>query len=187
MSFEQSVKVPRERVGVLIGKGGKVKEAIEKKCGVTIEVDSGYGDVIVKNASRPEDMQPFKAVEMVTAIARGFSPQRTNRLLEDENMLDVVELKDFVGKSGSALERIKGRIIGADGKARRNLEQLTGVYISVYGHYVAMIGNLNELRLARDAIERLAAGSTHKSVYNMLQEARRRTKLDRLKLWEDRV
>jgi hypothetical protein len=32
----------------------------------------------------------------------------------------------------------------------------------------------------------LCRGSMHKSVYNMLQEARRRDKMDRMRLWEDR-
>jgi len=187
MSFEQAIKVPKDRVGVLIGKSGKVKSMIEEACGVKLEIDSEYGDVTIRNSAKPEDMQPFKAVEIVTAIAKGFSPQRANRLLESENVLHIIELKEFVGKSDSALERIKGRIIGIDGKARKTMEQLTGAYISVYGHSVAIIGNSDEIRLANEAIAMLAKGSMHKSVYNMLQEARRKAKLERINLWEDQV
>jgi rRNA processing protein Krr1/Pno1 len=39
MSFQHSIKIPRERIGALIGKRGKVKQQIEKKCGVAIEID----------------------------------------------------------------------------------------------------------------------------------------------------
>ena len=187
MSFEQTIKVPRDRIGVLIGKSGKVKGMIEEACGIKLEIDSEYGDVTVRNSAKPEEMQPFKAVEIVTAIAKGFSPQRANRLLEGENVLHIIDLREFVGKSGSALERIKGRIIGADGKARKTMEQLTGAYISIYGHSVAIIGNSDEIRLANEAIAMLAKGSMHKSVYNMLQEARRKVKLERIKLWKDNV
>lgn len=185
MSFMQTVKVPVDRVGALIGKGGKVKDTIEKSCGVKLDIDSEYGNVTIKNAAKPEEMLPFKAVEIVTAIAKGFSPQRANRLLEEEMVLYVQDLKEFVGKSSNALERIKGRIIGVDGKARKNMEQLSGAYISVYGHSVAMIGSSEEIRLANEAVTMLAKGSLHKSVYSMLQEARRRSKLERVKLWED--
>jgi ribosomal RNA assembly protein len=187
MSFEQTIRVPRERIGVLIGKSGKVKGMIEEACGVKLEIDSQYGDVTVRDSAKPEDMQPFKAVEIVTAIAKGFSPQRANRLLEGENVLHIIDLKEFGGRSGSSLERIKGRIIGVDGKARKTMEQLTGAYISIYGHSVAIIGNSDETRLAGEAITMLAKGSMHKSVYNMLQEARRKAKLERIKLWEDNV
>jgi len=185
MSFEQTIRVPRERIGVLIGKSGKVKNMIAEACGVKLEIDSEYGDVTVRNSAKPEDMQPFKAVEIVTAIAKGFSPQRANRLLEGENVLHIIDLKEFAGRSGSSLERIKGRIIGVDGKARKTMEQLTGAYISIYGHSVAIIGNSDETRLANEAIAMLARGSMHKSVYNMLQEARRKAKLERIKLWKD--
>lgn len=187
MSFMQVVKVPRERIGVLIGKNGKVKGKIEKVCGVKLEVDSEYGNVTILGATRVDRMLPFKAVEIVTAIAKGFSPHRADRLLDEDVMLYVQDLKEFTGRSSNALQRIKGRIIGVDGKARRVMEELTGAYISVYGHSVAMIGKSDELRLANDAVTRLAKGSMHKSVYNMLQQARRRAKLDHLKLWEDNI
>jgi len=34
MSFEQIIKIPQDRIGVIIGKGGRVKEEIEQKCNV---------------------------------------------------------------------------------------------------------------------------------------------------------
>lgn len=180
-----TVKVPKDRVGALIGRGGKVKDKIEKSCGVKLEIDSDYGDVTIRNAGSPEEMLPFKAVEIVTAIGKGFAPQRANRLLDVEVMLHVKDLKDYAGKSSNALERIKGRIIGVNGKARKIMEELSGAYISIYGHSVAMIGMSGEVRLANEAVTMLARGSMHKSVYNMLQEDKRRNKLERLKLWED--
>ncbi|MBE43638.1 MAG: RNA-binding protein [Thaumarchaeota archaeon] len=185
MSFMHNVKIPRDRVGVLIGKKGKVKDKIEKSCGVKLEIDSEGGDVMISNATNIEEMSPFKAVEIVTAIAKGFSPNRADRLLHEEVTLHVQDLKEFTSKSNNALERIKGRIIGLDGKARKVMEELSGAYISVYGHSVAMIGNSEEIRLVNEAVTMLAKGSTHKSVYNILQAARRRAKLERLKLWED--
>jgi len=96
-----------------------------------------------------------------------------------------MDLHDYAGKSPSALERIKGRIIGEGGKARRMIEDLSGAYVSVYGHTVAFIGNYKEVKLATDAIAMLAKGSMHKSVYAMLQSARRRQKVDKMRLWED--
>jgi ribosomal RNA assembly protein len=187
MSFIHVVKVPKDRVGALIGKNGKIKDRIEKVCGVKLEIDGEYGDVTIRNAAKPEDMLPFKAVELVTAIARGFSPERAERLLDEEVMLHVQDLREFAGSSRNSLERIKGRIIGVDGKARKIMEELTGAYISVYGHSVSMIGNSEEIRLANEGVTMLAKGSMHRSVYNMLQEARRRAKLERMRLWRDNV
>jgi ribosomal RNA assembly protein len=186
MSFQHTLKIPRERIGALIGKGGRVKQQIEKRCGVEIEVDSETGDAIISGSKPVEQMEAFRAVEVITAISRGFSPERAYHLFDDEEVVfQQMDLHDYAGKSPNALERIKGRIIGEGGKARRMIEELSGAYISVYGHTVAFIGNYREVKLATDAIAMLAKGSMHKSVYTMLQGARRRDKIDRMRLWED--
>lgn len=186
MSFQHTLKIPRERIGALIGKGGKVKQQIEKRCGVEIEIDSETGDAIISGSKPVEQMEAFRAVEVITAISRGFSPERAYHLFDDEEVVfQQMDLHDYAGKSPNALERIKGRIIGEGGKARRMIEELSGTYISVYGHTVAFIGNYGEVKRATDAIAMLAKGSMHKSVYTMLQRARRRDKIDRMRLWED--
>lgn len=186
MSFQHTLKIPRERIGALIGKGGRVKQQIEKRCGVEIEIDSETGDAIISGSKPVEQMEAFRAVEVITAISRGFSPERAYHLFDDEEVVfQQMDLHDYAGKSPNALERIKGRIIGEGGKARRMIEELSGTYISVYGHTVAFIGNYGEVKRATDATAMLAKGSMHKSVYTMLQRARRRDKIDRMRLWED--
>ncbi|HEX6562034.1 MAG TPA: KH domain-containing protein [Nitrososphaera sp.] len=187
MSFQYNIKLPRERIAVLIGKGGRVKQDIEKRCGVAIEIDSESGDALITGEKSVEQMEMFKAVEIISAISRGFSPQRAMRLLDEKEMLfQQIDLRDYTGRSSSALERVKGRIIGEGGKSRRTIEELSGVSLSVYGHTVSLIGTYHEVRLATDAIDMLCRGSMHKGVYNMLQEARRRDKMDRMRLWEDK-
>src|ERR671938_1644964 len=188
MRFEQVVKIPRDRIGVIIGKSGKVKGEIQEKCNVTIEIDSETGDAIIFSESKEPsiEMEPFKAVEVITAISKGFSPRRAYRLLEgEEDTFQIIDLIDYAGKSSNSMERIKGRIIGEEGKSRKTIEDLSGAYISVYGHTVGLIGKFEEIKLATDAVTLLSKGRSHKIVYNMLQEARRKAKLDRMRLWED--
>jgi ribosomal RNA assembly protein len=186
MNFQHTIKIPKERIGVLIGKGGRVKQQIEKRCGVKIEIDSETGDTMIMGNKSVDHLEAFRAIEAITAISRGFSPERAYRLFDDDELIfQQIDLHDYAGKSPNALERIKGRIIGEGGKARRMIEELSGAYISVYGHTVCLIGNFREVKLATDAITMLAKGSMHKTVYNMLQGAKRRDKMDRMLLWED--
>jgi ribosomal RNA assembly protein len=96
-----------------------------------------------------------------------------------------MDLRDFAGKSENSLERIRGRIIGLKGKSRRVIEELTKCQVSVYGKTVALIGDAAEVKLAKEAVSMLAGGSQHRSVYNMLQRARTKRKMDRMLLWED--
>ncbi len=188
MSFQQIVRVPRDRIGVIIGKNGKVKGEIQDKCNVLIEIDSKTGDAIISSKSEPMStrMEPFKAVEVITAISKGFSPRRAYRLIEgEEDTFQLIDLRDYAGKSSNSMERIKGRIIGEEGKSRRTIEDLTGAYISIYGHSVGLIGKSDQIKIASDAVTMLSKGKSHKTVYTMLQEARRKAKMDRMRLWED--
>ncbi len=184
MSFQQLIKMPKDRIGVIIGRGGIVKNEIEQKCNVVIEIDSDNGDTIVSSGSASlAESDIFKATEILSALSKGFSPNRAFRLF-GEDLLQLIDIRSYAGKSDNSTKRIKGRIIGKGGKSRKTIEELTGASISVYGHTVGLIGSFHEIRLATEAMSMIFRGSPHKSVYNMLQIARRKTKLERLKLWE---
>jgi len=179
------LRIPTERIAVLIGKKGKTKSEIEEACYVKLDIDSETGETLISSDGDVEKIQPFKAVEIVSAIGRGFSPKKAMTLLNGDNTLHVIDLREFTGKSPTQVERIKGRIIGEGGKARKNMENLSSTSISVYGRTVAIIGDATKLKLAVDAISSLSSGSMHGSVYRKLEFARRREKVEKLRLWED--
>lgn len=183
MSFEQVVRIPVDRVGSVIGKEGASKRFLESEMGVKLGVDSKEGLVTI-TAESALKTDPFAATRVIEAIGRGFSPQRARRLLEEGTTFEVIDLRDFAGKSANSLERIRGRIIGLKGKSRRVIEELTDCHLSVYGRTVAIIGDANEVQLAAQAVRSLATGSQHKTVYNTLQKARTKRKMERMFLWE---
>ena len=185
MSFEKLIRIPNDRIAVLIGKSGNIKSKIESSCYVSLDIDGETGEVLIESKGSVEKMQPFKAMEIVTAIGRGFSPENAMTLLKEENTLRVIDLREFVEKSNSNIERIKGRIIGEGGRARRNMESLSGTRISVYGKTVSIIGDASKLRLVVDAISSILNGSMHGAVYNRLEAANRKEKKDKMKLWEN--
>jgi ribosomal RNA assembly protein len=181
----QNLKIPLERVGALVGKEGAVKNEVEKRCGVRLEIDGETGDVQLSyGAGSLSEGDPFKAQEIVTAIARGFSPQRAFNLFDEGKSLSTIDLRQYTGKSENSLARIKARLIGSDGKARRLIEQLSGTQISIYGHTVSIIGDSEKSKVAQDALVKIASGGTHKAAYQMLQKYRSKQKLERLQLWE---
>ncbi|NIU39330.1 RNA-processing protein [Candidatus Bathyarchaeota archaeon] len=182
------IRIPRDRVGALIGPDGRVKANIEKKLNVKLEIDSPTGEITItldQNAQDPSLL--FRAKEVITAIGRGFSPQRAIPLLQDtDTVLEVIDLRQTVGKSPADIQRLKGRIIGKGGKTRRIIEELTDAEISVYGHTVSIIGNFNQTNVAAEAILMLIKGSQHSTVYRFLQKKRQELKRKKLELWETR-
>ncbi|MGQ9625133.1 MAG: KH domain-containing protein [Candidatus Bathycorpusculaceae bacterium] len=180
------LKIPKERIGVLIGPEGAVKKGVEEKLKVELQIDSATGDVTLILTEKAEDPSMlFKARDVVTAIGRGFSPEHAFRLIRDEDaLLDVIDLRDFFGRSESDIRRVKGRIIGMNGKTRRIIEELTDTSIAVYGHTVSIIGDMEQTQIAREAIQMLIQGSQHSTVYRFLHRKRRELKKRMLELWE---
>jgi len=180
------VKIPKERIGVLIGSKGNVKETIERELMVDLNINSRSGDVEITLKDEAEDPSLlFRAKDVVLAIGRGFSPEKAFRLIrEDDTFLEIIDLRDIFGRSQSDIVRVKGRIIGKDGKARRIIEEMSEALISVYGHTVSIIGTIEQIEIAREAIKLLIKGSQHKTVYRFLQRKRHELKKRKLMLWE---
>ena len=180
------VRIPKERVGVLVGPDGKVKAYIEEKLNVELQIDSEQGDVTILLASNASDPSLiFRAKDVVTAIGRGFAPEQAFRLVRDEEaVFDFIDLRAIFGRSESDIKRVKGRIIGMDGKTRRIIEELTSADVVVYGHTVGIIGTFDQASVARGAIQMLIDGSQHHTVYRFLANKRRELKKQRLELWQ---
>ena len=182
------MRIPKERVGVVIGPDGTTKKNIEEKLSVELEIDSDAGDVhisVTENATDPSTL--FRAKDVVTALGRGFSPEHAFRLVRDEDVLmELIDLRGVFGKSEADLKRVKGRIIGLNGKTRRIIEELTDANVAVYGHTVGVIGTLEQVQVAREAIEMLVRGSMHSTVYRFLHRKRRELKKNMLEIWEKR-
>ena len=78
------VRIPKERVGILIGPEGKVKQHIEEKLQVKLEVDSEGNVTIVLSEKATDPSLLLKAKDVVTAIGRGFPPEVAFRLIRNE-------------------------------------------------------------------------------------------------------
>ena len=179
------VKIPPDRLGAVIGVEGEVKKEIMRRTGTIITVDTENSMVIIEPEF--EGVPPvnlMKAAEVVKAIAYGFPPDKAFRLLDEDQILVVVDLKQIVGDKENHLKRIKGRIIGEGGRARRTIEEMTGTYIHVGEYHVAIIGDYERAMAAKQAIEMLADGRMHSTVYRHLERLLREIKRrESLRMW----
>lgn len=179
------IRIPKERVGILVGPEGTVKAYIEKKLNVKLNIDSEGSISIVLLEDAPDPSMLLKAKDVVTAIGRGFSPETAFRLIRNEDdIFDMVDLRLIFGRSESDMKRIKGRIIGTEGKTRRLIEELSEADVVVYGHTVAIIGSFEQADIARNAVQMIIEGCQHHSVYKYLQRKRSELKKQKLELWE---
>jgi ribosomal RNA assembly protein len=168
--MNEHIKIPLDRVAVLVGPKGSIKELIEEKSTTSINIESSSGTVEIMDAKDP--IKGMRAREVVHAIARGFSPEKAIKLFDDDYlMFETIDLSN-IAKTEKDMERLKGRIIGRGGKTREVFEDLTNVRISVYGKTISIIGYPEQNAVARAGIDMLLKGSTHGPVYKFLEKKR---------------
>ena len=179
------VRIPKERVGILIGPEGKVKQHIEEKLQVKLDIDSDGNITILLSEKATDPSLLLKAKDVATAIGRGFTPEVAFRLIRnEEEIFDLIDLRVIFGRSESDIKRIKGRIIGAEGKTRKLIEELSEADVVVYGHTVGLIGSFEQVDTAHNAVQMIIEGRQHHTVYNYLQKKRTELKKQKLELWE---
>src|SRR3989344_1208310 len=131
---QHELKIPEERVAVLIGTEGKTKKEIEKESTCTLEI-SREGDVVISGG---DALQVYTTREIVRAVGRGFNPKIALLLLKTDYALEIIDMKVIAGKNKNTMERLKARVIGTGGKARYELEHFTDTTISIYGKTVGI-------------------------------------------------
>ncbi len=172
-----SIKIPKNRIGVLIGKDGEVKEKIEEKSGAKLDIDSNSGQVDIDVRDIEDPILSLKVEDVVKAIGRGFNPEKSMEILNDNIDLDLIDIRDWVGKNTNAVRRMRGRLIGRNGRTRELIEELSETYVSVKGNTVGIIGQAFKIQVARRAIEMILEGKEHATVYKYLEGKREDIKI----------
>ncbi len=169
----EHVRIPHERIKVLIGKSGETKKRIENEMHVKLSIDSS-GDVKIIGASQ----DVFFAKDVVKAIARGFSPDNALKLKNDDYGFELINLKE-VCRGRNDLIRIRARLIGEKGSIRIAIENATDSIISIYGSTVGIIAPISTLHFAKHLIERIIEGARLSSVLHEAAEIKRRIAIER--------
>lgn len=169
------VKIPAERVKVLMGENGTTKKRIEGKCNVELDIDpEGEIEII----GDPADV--FFARDIIKAIGRGFTAESALRLMGHDYGLYIIQLKEHA-TSEKAITRLKGRVIGEKGKIKIQIEDATDSFVSVYGSTIGIISRIDSMEYAKEAIGMLIDGARHTSVLRYLAKSKREIMEARLK------
>lgn len=172
MVFAYELKIPKNRIAVLIGKSGSTKKDIEENTETKININSQEGDILIEGE---DALKLHTCKDMITAIGRGFNPEYAKLLLKQDYAMELINLNEYSSNQNSRL-RLKGRVIGQEGKTRKYIESLTLTYIVVQGKTICIIGEIQRAVYARRAVEQLLKGSAHKNVYRWLEQMMKQVK-----------
>jgi ribosomal RNA assembly protein len=167
--FMYLLRIPKDRVAVLIGKSGETKKRVEQETNTNLNIDSKEGEVEVAGK---DALGLYTSREIIQAIGRGFNPEFALLLLKQDYAFEQIDIGNYI-KTKESILRLKGRVIGSEGKARKYIEEMTETHISVYGKTIGIIGESEGASLARQAIENLLKGSQHSNVFHWLEKQRK--------------
>ena len=165
----EQLKIPKERISVLIGVKGSIKRKIQRMTKTRLIVNSEDGDIFIEGDS----LDVFNCLNVVKAIARGFNPDIALKLLDEDTSIEIISLDEF-SRSKKDMIRLKSRLIGTQGRARSHLEELTSTNISVYGKTISIIGRTDDVFIARQGIINLINGSKHGNVYLFIEKQKKK-------------
>jgi ribosomal RNA assembly protein len=156
------IRIPEERLKIL-KKEKKFKDRLEKFSNSKISFNE---DVQIK----AEDvLQLLRVKEVIKAFGRGFDFDTALNLLDEQFYLEIIEVRNFSGKSENRMKTLKGRVIGSAGKTKNIIEKYTETKIAIYGKTISIIGRWDGVVKAKQTIEMLLNGSSHNSVYRFLE------------------
>ncbi len=162
----QQFLIPTKRAELL--KGKTLMDSVRKRLGCRIEVRNENELLIDGDA-----LEEYNARVVLQAFARGFEFETACKLLSDERFFESIDMKQLFNNEAQ-IKRIKARVIGTDGKTKSYVQSVSGADLAIYGDTVSMIGTVDEIRIARAAIEVLLEGGTHKKAYAIMEKAKRR-------------
>ncbi len=175
-SVSYDIRIPKSRVAVLIGTKGEIKKKIEEETQSTITVDSQEGEVTI---TANDVVLGYIVKDIVKAIGRGFNPELALQLLKTDYAFELIEMHELA-KHKNQLTRVKGRVIGKAGRTRETIEKTMEVHMSVFGKTIGIIGQVERVLAAKQAIEMILDGSPHANVYRWLEKKKKSFTRDEL-------
>lgn len=158
------ILIPLERAKKL----NAIKEELERSLGCGIEINEG-NTVVIKG----EPYDEYDARNVIQAFGRGFGIEKAMKLKSEEYFSKYIDLKDLF-KSEAQIRRVKARLIGTSGKTKEYVEEVSGAAISIYGNTVGLIGRIEEIEVAKAALQILIDGGMHRKAYRVMERLRRK-------------
>lgn len=161
----------------------KNKEVFEKSYSVKISINKKDSLVYLNATDITIPYKFMKAKQAIEALSLGFSLDDILMLSDDNIFFERIDLTEIY-RNRRDLKRIKARIIGSEGKIKLLIEEITGAKIAIGEKEVGIIGDYEQVKTAREAIELIIEGKSHRTLNNFLRMESRKLKRRRLELWE---
>jgi ribosomal RNA assembly protein len=152
----------KEELSNIIGKKGRKIKRIKKELGIDVKIDENLE--IDKKKCKLND---FELQNIFDALAMGFDVDTCLKLRDfnyDFFRLDLKSLRE------SRRRIIKGRILGREGKIKKIIEENTDCKLKIFKNKIGIIGESENVEIAKRAVEMLMRGKDFNAVKRWLEK-----------------
>lgn len=149
----------------------RAKRELEEHFNIEI---TNRGKLIFINSEDP--MNEFLAVKAIDALNMGLPLENVISLKDEDFAFEKIPIKSITKRTN--IREVRGRLIGVNRSSLDMIENISDCALCVHDSTVGIIGRLEKLEDARQAIKSLIQGSKHTSVYSKL-ERRKKEKADK--------
>ncbi len=114
-----------------------------------------------------ESENTFFVLGFIEAVNLGFTVPKAITLEEEGVIFKKINLKDI--KKRTNIRDVRSRVIGTNGRALRNIEDLSNCSIVLHDNIIGIIGLFEDVSIAERALIKLINGSNHSKVYSFLE------------------
>lgn len=164
------IALPQKTITALTRNGSKLLKDVEQRGQVTLTVEDR--EVSIEG----EGGQEWVVEQVLKALGCGFLTKQAYKLFSDQYYMDVINLQDAFRGNQKKMIRYKARVIGAQGTAKKKLQDLSGAFLAVTSDSVAILGEFDDIKSAKEAVLRLLEGAEHTGVYTYLEKENARKK-----------
>ncbi|WVR08752.1 pre-rRNA-processing protein PNO1 [Kwoniella sp. DSM 27419] len=165
------VPIPPHRMTPLKKEWINLYTPMVEMLGLQVRMNVMRRSVEIKSSTHTVDTGAIqKGADFVKAFALGFEVNDALALLRlDDLYLDSFEIKDVKTLHGDHLSRAIGRIAGEGGKVKFSIENASRTRIVLADTHIHILGSVQNIKIARDAIVSLILGSPPGKVYAHLK------------------
>ncbi len=138
------------------------KEKLEKE--LKVKIENQEKDILIEG---PADKE-FIAEKVIDAINFGFPIKHALLIDKGELIFEKINIKEHARTTN--IQRVKGRIIGKQGKTIKTLSILTDCFFEIKDNEIGIIGAPERLKTTQQALISLIKGSKQANVYSFLEK-----------------
>lgn len=142
----------------------KSKNNLEKELNVNIEINGNEVNI----SGEPEE--EYIAEKVIEALNFGFPFSAALEIKKEDILFEILNIKECTPQKN--FERVRGRVIGKDGKALKTISSLSDCHVELSGNKLGIIGYAENIRTVEEACKLLIKGSKHANVYSYLEKHR---------------